>query len=333
MKTDITKERVFDHFANKATPLQQRQIEEWLQSRTNEELYYKWLEEWETNNPEYDPNSITLVEKYLNFIQTTPRQLTPESRAVPFKVSRKWRWPGAVAASVSVLLLGLWLSKEVIYYKSYTTGNGEIKTLFLSDGSQVMLNARSWLRVPRWDFNGSKREVLLNGEANFSVTHTDDNRKFVVKTEKGFEVIVLGTEFSVLSRERGGEVLLNKGRVRVNYQEGANTKHLVMEPGQLVSFNTKNQASLKQVSESRKLSFWHEKRFVFDEMTLEDVAQMLEDTYGLSVEITSSQLAQQKLMGSFRADNLDELLQTIADLLDINVVRQEDMIRLSEKKP
>ena len=36
-------------------------------------------------------------------------------------------------------------------------------------------------------------------------------------------------------------------------------------------------------------------------------------------------------MGSFRAENVDELLRTISDLLDINVVRQEDRVRLSEK--
>ena len=58
---------------------------------------------------------------------------------------------------------------------------------------------------------------------------------------------------------------------------------------------------------------------------------MLEETYGLKVEISSPELAQRELMGSFRAANLDELLQTISELLDITMVREADTIRLSEK--
>lgn len=337
MKPDITKEMVFDHFASKLTPLQRKQIDEWLSSTANEELYYKWLEEWENAHPEYHPDSSRLAEKYVDYIRTTPRAratLPLESSKTYFKKGRRWSLATVAAAVAAFLLLGAgtWLYRDIILYNAYSTGNGETKSFFLADGSQVSLNARSMLRVPRWAFDGENREVYLSGEADFSVAHTADDRKFVVKTEKGFEVVVLGTEFSVFSRQRGARVLLNKGKVQINYREGTSTKQLIMKPGEMLSFDSRNQVSLKQAAVGQNFSLWREKRFVFDETILKDVAQMLEETYGLSVEITSPQLAQRKLMGSFRADNLDELLQTIADLLDISVIRQENSIRLSEKK-
>ena len=104
-----------------------------------------------------------------------------------------------MAAAVALLLLttGLWTFRNVLIYKTYHTASGETKTFVLVDGSQVTLNTLSSLRVPRWGFGSSSREVFLDGEAAFSVRHTPDGRKFIVKTQKDFEVVVLGTEFSV----------------------------------------------------------------------------------------------------------------------------------------
>jgi transmembrane sensor len=336
MKAVITKELLFDLFANKVTPLQKKQIDDWLEIRENEELYYKWLEEWENTHPEYQPDSEALLSSYLEFIHSAPPTTAEEpvkDRQNQIRFEKRTLWALAAAVALLIASAGLWLGREAIYFKTYATANGETKTFVLGDGSQVLLNARSSLKVPRWGFSATSREVFLDGEANFSVTHTDDNRKFVVKTLKDFEVVVLGTEFSVFSRQRGAKVVLNKGKVQVNYQQGQTARKLVMKPGEMVSFDQHNQAIRRDVPASETVSMWKEKRFVFDEATLADIAQILEETYGVQVEIGTPALARRSLMGSFRAENLDELLQTISDLLDINVVRQQDTIRLSERNP
>lgn len=334
MQTDITKELIFNHFASKTTPLQRKQIDDWLQIRANEELYYKWLEEWENQNPEYAPDSDRLLANYARFLYSNPDENGGSQPPIRFvnASGRQWWLRGLLAASV-LLLLGMsyWFFGDLIRYRTYQTAYGEVKTFILADGSQVTLNANSALRLPRWGFDNDNREVLLDGEANFTVTHTASHQTFVVKTEKNFEVVVLGTEFSVFSRHRGARVVLNKGKVRVNYQQGNSTRQLLMKPGDLVSFDGQNQVSLKTVSQPQLFSIWKEKRFLFDETVLTDVAQMLEETYGLTVTIDNPELAQRKLMGSFRAENVDELLHTIAELLDINIVRQKDRVVFSEK--
>jgi ferric-dicitrate binding protein FerR (iron transport regulator) len=58
---------------------------------------------------------------------------------------------------------------------------------------------------------------------------------------------------------------------------------------------------------------------------------MLEETYGLKVKVFGTDLANRKLMGSFQAENLDELLNTISELLRINVIRQNNEVELIEK--
>lgn len=331
MNTDITKELILDNFANKTTPLQRKQIDNWLQNTSNEELYYKWLEEWENSNFEYYPDSQVLTERFKNFLNINseaPIVRQPSKILGRKSIIVKW----SIAASILLFLsIGLWLFQDSIIYTTYRTAYGEVKSFVLIDGTQVTLNANSSFKVPRWGFGDSKREVYLTGEADFSVTHSSTNQKFIVKTDKNFEVVVLGTEFSVFARPRGANIVLKKGKVLVNYKEGKIAKRLIMKPGELVTFNKNNQALLKPVIQPSNFSLWKEKRFVFEETQLSDVAQMLEETYGLKVTINNRELAERKIMGSFRAENVDELLYTISELLDINVIRQEDKVQLSEK--
>ena len=215
MKSGITKELIINHFSNRITPLQQKQIDDWLQSKANEELYYKWLEEWENQNPEYTPDSDRLLAQYSEFLygSTAGNANTVSQTRISNTMKTQWWLRGLLAASV-LLFLGMsyWVFNDLIYYKTYQTAYGEIKTFILTDGSQVTLNANSSLRLPRLGFGKNDRKVLLTGEASFNVRHTPNHQPFVVQTKKNFEVVVLGTEFSVFSRHRGSRVVLNKGQ-------------------------------------------------------------------------------------------------------------------------
>lgn len=50
----------------------------------------------------------------------------------------------------------------------------------LPDGTKVWLNSRSYLKHPT-RFTGNTRDVVLNGEAYFSV-HKDKSKRFTVST-------------------------------------------------------------------------------------------------------------------------------------------------------
>ena len=332
MKTDINKIMVFDYFAGNLTPLQRKKIENWLQSPQNEELFYLYLEEWENNNSEYEPDGDVALKQYVNILNTEEKEFSPSYVAKDKKEKYRLLTIRNIAASFLLFaLIGLVATNEFFYFKTYKNTNNEIQSLTLDDGTKVILNQNSSLKIHRWGLTKNTREVYLIGEAKFFVTHTKSNDRFVVKTDKNFEVVVLGTEFAVSSRTRGAKVILNKGKVLLNYEEGKNTKHLIMKPGDYVLFNKQNKASLNTFSEKQYLSIWQEKKFVFNKTSLKDVAIMLEETYGLKVKVFGTDLANRKLMGSFQAENLDELLNTISELLRINVIRQNNEVELIEK--
>ena len=214
MKTAINKKMIFDYFANRLTPLQRKKIENWLKTSENEELFYSYLEEWENKNPEYEPEEGLALAHYLNVLNNEEKAFSETSRLQEKNGKYPFLTVKMLAASILLFaLIGFLVSHDLFNYKTYKNTNNEVQSLTLDDGTKVLLNQNSSLKIHRWGFTNNTREVFLIGEAKFFVTHTKRHERFIVKTDKNFEVVVLGTEFAVSSRTRGAKVILNKGNV------------------------------------------------------------------------------------------------------------------------
>ncbi|MFN3488032.1 MAG: FecR family protein [Emticicia sp.] len=331
MNKSVNKNILFENFAGRATPLQKKLIEAWIQEPSNKELYYEWLDEWENQFIQILPDVDAALEKSLLKIEQSEQIFSVANKQTSpnyFNKNRTWL---AVAAAITVFIsIGLFLVKNYILYQNYQTAFGEIEKIELADGSQITLNANSSLKVPRFGFGNTIREVLLTGEANFSVKHTIDNKRFIVKTHKNFEIEVLGTEFNVNARQKDTKVVLNKGKIQLSYKDGKVAKKITMKPGDLVIIDQKGHLNLKEVPQPQIFSAWKEQRFVFDETSLQEVATMIEENFGLTIGFREDFLAKRTISGTFHAENADELLQVIAELLEINYNRQNNNVTFFE---
>lgn len=331
MNKSVNKNILFENFAGRATPLQKKLIEAWIQEPSNKELYYEWLDEWENQFIQILPDVDAALEKSLLKIEHSEQVFSVTNQTTSPNFFNKNRTWFAIAATITVCIsIGLFLGKNYILYQNYQTTFGEIEKIELSDGSQITLNANSSLKVPRFGFGNSIREVLLTGEANFSVKHTFDNKRFIVKTNKNFEIEVLGTEFNVNARQKDAKVVLNKGKIQLNYKNGKVAKKITMKPGDLVVIDPKGQLNLKVVPQPQIFSAWKEQRFIFDETSLLEVATMIEENFGLTIKFREDLLAKRTITGTFHAENADELLQVIAELLEINYNRQNNNVTFFE---
>jgi transmembrane sensor len=129
--------------------------------------------------------------------------------------SAGWRW--APAAGVAVALIG-----GALFFHQwnaqgrYGTGIGEQRLVVLDDGTRMLLNTDTEVRVA---FTSGQRTVAVGtGEALFEVAK-DAARPFVVQVA-GSEVIAVGTAFSVRhidrpAREDALAVTLIEGQVKV----------------------------------------------------------------------------------------------------------------------
>jgi transmembrane sensor len=100
---------------------------------------------------------------------------------------------------------------------TYTTEIGERRSITLSDGSTIDLNARSKVRI---HFSKAERDVeLVDGQALFEVAK-DKARPFVVKSGDT-QVRAVGTQFDVYRKQSGTTVTVIEGRVEVRSPESA----------------------------------------------------------------------------------------------------------------
>lgn len=331
---EVTKSLLREYHAGRATPLQVKLIEDWLKSPENESLFYQALFEWESEHPQYIVDMTTALTQYRQCLNEAELQPRPQSVVLPSTPGRRLFSPWMVAASALLLVfLGAWLLREPLLYETYTTGFGEIKRFGLADGSNVILNANSTLRVPRFAIGQQDREVFLTGEAEFSVKHTVDHRRFVVRTKRQLNVEVLGTEFVVFARERATRVMLMKGKVQLSYPTPAHARvrPLVLRPGEQATLDAKGRLSIRPESHPKKYNAWKDHLFVFENTSLREVADLIKENYGLNVDIQGTDLAGRIISGSFNADTVDELLAVLKELMRINVVRHKNRVVFSEK--
>ncbi|GAB3759901.1 FecR family protein [Spirosoma pomorum] len=333
----ITKALLLEHHAGRTTPLQVRLIEEWLKDPNNQALYYQTLFEWESTYPQYVADTDSALAHFRR-VMDEPTAAPAPLASSPFRPGWRLLSPWLIAASLFLLLgLGGWLFQERILYRTYATRFGQLKTVLLADGSRVVLNANSSLRVPRTVLGqelsvGKDRVVTLTGEATFRVVHTQDNKRFVVKTGRELDVEVLGTEFVVFNRARATRVALLTGQVKLrSLLTNVPRREWLMRPGELATWQPNGTVKVSSVDKPVDEIAWTEHRFVFNNTPLREIGYMIQENYGLNVAIKDARLAERMVTGTFDADSADELLRVLRELLGINVARQRNRVYFSEK--
>ncbi len=232
-----------------------------------------------------------------------------------------------LAATVVILLsVSLWWYAESKDLIEVRTDFGERVTVTLPDQSSVMLNGNSLLTyAPDWD-EKSGREVWIEGEGFFSITHTKDHQKFIVHAADYLDVEVLGTKFNVKARHSASEVLLAEGKVKL---ETRDAQQVFLKPGELATLHNKL-LSTRSV-EKRRYTSWVENKLLFERTTLLEVATLLKETYGLEVEFSDSDLQRKELSGEIASATAADVLRAISETLDLTVDRRGSSVTISSK--
>lgn len=316
MNETIYKQTLKALFEGRATALQKSLIVDFLSIPENQELYFLWLEEWELQNPQL------ITDTDLAYLQLVGKSVNPQVTNVSQTIDpRRWILFMGIAASIAFLMVITgYFFQDSILNRKYSTAYGEVKSFTLLDGSRVVLNANSTLIVPRFDFGIDTREVWLSGEAEFSVKHLSNNRRFIVRTPDQLEVQVLGTEFMVYSRGKGSKVVLNKGKVQLRSLKQQDIKPLVINPGDVVMISKQGSLSLTHNQAITAHTGWKDHHFTFEETPVSEIADQLNEVFGVRIIIADSALAKRTLGGTFKAETADQFLQVMADILEVRII-------------
>ncbi|AEI50545.1 FecR family protein [Runella slithyformis] len=306
-------------FAGRATPLQKALIEEWLSQPAHQELYFTWLEEWERQNPQL------IVDVEAAYLRLSDQTREESTGLAPLSiVPRRYSLFLGIAATVLLLAgVSMYILRDSLLYKHYETAYGELLRIDLPDESRVMLNANSSLKVPRFGFGESLREVFLKGEAEFSVKHLPNHARFIVRTPDHLEIQVLGTEFMVYSRARGSKVVLNKGKVQLRSLKNQIAKPLVITSGDVVTISGHGTLTVRHHQPVAVHAGWKEHRFTFENTSVSEIAYQLTEQFGVQIVIADSSLAKRTLGGTFKAETAEAFLNVMAEMLEIRVIHNE----------
>ena len=317
----------------------------WVQhpSEQSNDFWQQWIFE----NPEKENmlEEAKIVIKQLQFKVIVPsletrkkvwakiEEHTHENIILPLNPTYTRKRKLAIAASLAGLIalgagLWVWSNRDITYQTAY----GETKTVELPDGSIVILNTNSNIRIKHtWNLETS-REVWLNGEAFFKVTHQKNNQKFVVHTQDQVDVEVLGTEFDVMKRENETEVFLKSGKVKLTAPQETGNQEVIMKPGELVVFKNKHLEVQKAVpKDTVKAIEWTKNRLVFDNITVEEMIVRLREMYGLEVEVSEKELLNKRIWGTAPINNVDVLFLGLSKTFDWQIDRQDKKVFISKR--
>ena len=238
-------------------------------------------------------------------------------------------WYSVAAVSAAILIVSILAAVLLNNEVEYQTAFGQNKTIVLPDNSVVVLNANSSITYsPEWD-SEKPREIWLEGEGFFSVTHKKNSQKFVVHTND-LDVQVLGTKFNVNTRRSKTQVVLNSGKVKL-YLADEDKKEVDMKPGELVDFSASDKAVVKKAVVASKYNAWLDKKLVFEEAPLREVALTLEENFGYKVKFSSPELANLTFTGTVESGNVNLLLRILQRTFNISITKKEETITISKK--
>ncbi len=210
-------------------------------------------------------------------------------------------WGYAAAAAVAVLLLGYFF---LFNTTSFDSAPGEIVSVALPAGSQVTLNAEASLSYKERSWN-RERNLSLEGEALFDVTK---GNTFRVSTSQG-TVTVVGTQFTVNSRDNYFDVICYEGSVRVQSSLG----EALLKAGEAIRVQNGESYTYEVDAEQPE---WLRDASSFTNAPILHVVNELERQFGITISNKES-LGDGHFTGRFTHSNLELALKTVFDAMEI----------------
>lgn len=242
------------------------------------------------------------------------------------------RVPALAAAAAMVLIVAVTIPTITGSSGSvhrFETATAQTRQIELEDGSRVTLGARSALQV---DYRRRSRNVVLAaGEAFFSVMH-NPSRPFVVMAGDAI-VEVAGTKFNVDRTAGGVRVSVLEGVVHVIDRRSSDVRVLSSASApEEVALRSGQQATVVARAAPVQVSAltvaqpgsWRSGRLAYEDAPLDQIVADANRYYPHDIKIASSRAAQMRLTTAFKANQVDQFLETVETALPLEVKRAPD---------
>lgn len=237
-----------------------------------------------------------------------------------------WKWAAAACIAAAVVLVvrvtpalqETWLNPNV-----YATTVDEHRTVELPDGSSILLNADSRVRV---SYHELRDVYLLDGQAMFSVAN-DTTKPFRVRVDSSI-VQAVGTRFDVHRQAKRFEVAVLDGAVQVTTgtsgaQAGQVASPTQVAAGQGVSVSATGSITTPAPIDVERVSAWQ--RLVFRDTPLAEIAKKFaQHNAKPQLRVEGATLRARRLSGVF--DEPEDLLTHLSSDRTVAIDRTGDEV-------
>jgi transmembrane sensor len=229
----------------------------------------------------------------------------------------------AVVAGPAAMLLWAGRVKETLYQ----TGVGEQKTLTLADGSSVVLDASSQIKVA---LSKDLRLIqLVSGRVFFDVAR-DKSRPFRVKSGDR-AVTALGTAFSVEQAQKALIVTLLEGRVAVS--DPRLSGPIEMKPDQELRLSEAARPQLRRPGDIGSQLKWREGQIYFDDVDIESAVARMNTYSRTPIVIVDASIARLRISGMFKANDPEGFTEALKSYFQLEITRTPSKIMLRTRQP
>lgn len=336
------------YLADKCSKEEEQIIKEWARKANNKEKLEQFKRIWDAaeNKAQNDGISVHTRDEWNRLQERFASEGTETSATKVRSVNDTFRSTSlhsmtqrVVRVAAIFLLAGLisvvayqnWYQPEPAgpakpVLREISTEKAQRANLTLSDGTHVLLNAGSTVKVPS-RFDTELREVYMQGEAYFEVV-SNPEKPFVIYSRNS-RIEVLGTSFSVRSYDEDGQVrvVVKEGQVSLTSADANNSEEATLAANEVGWYQLDtNTISTAEVEDMQLYMSWRDGYLKFKNEPMENVAKDFERRYGVEVSFDDPEIKQLSLTAYLKSRSLQNVLDVIATSLDIRYELNDNKI-------
>lgn len=223
------------------------------------------------------------------------------------------------------------VDEDEVVYNTVIVPYGKRTQITLSDNSLVWLNSGSKLVYPA-RFATDKREVYLDGEAIFEVSHNKQKPFHVVTHD--VEVKVLGTVFdlSAYNDDETTSTVLESGSVEMTDLSGSvfNTTKVTMVPGTMAVYSKQASEITQSKVDVKQYTSWRDGYISCEKQSLGDILKKISRYYNVSIQLSDKSLENETFTGNLDLRNSpSQVLAIIAEFINIKIENTNNQILIT----
>ncbi|MDR3652648.1 MAG: FecR family protein [Paludibacter sp.] len=317
------------YFGGNASEQDMLALEQWISLSDENQLYFDEL----TNLYAKLGNSDTLAPKpnierarktfkaYISSKSSETSTQIIENRHYPFY--RKWMFQAASILIILMLSVSVWLvnSEHDVVFATQLT----LKQSVLPDQTQIKLSKNSKI-IYSSKYGKKSRKIRLEGKAYFAVGHKGTGSLQINADETFIEDI--GTKFTVSAYPDSDKVSVNVNQGKVHFYTTSN-RGLILTANETGIYNksTKEFTVVKPDTVVRNIT-----HIQFNGVMLKSAMEIISKKYDVYIHFNQPDIAERKITVNFDGENIDMVLQVIAETLDLTVNKDANGYILSNSK-